>query len=124
MGIKVKDMPKCIPPKQREKMADDPFYKRCIREHEGTCDGRITWEHALIYQGRKIQDEFAIVPLCEFHHSIGIHHEDGDLQKDYGKWVAISRMTNEEKFIKYDKACPPWNQQLKLLENKYGKYGN
>ena len=108
-----------IPLKQREEMSQDPFYQFCLRVQEGKCSGRITWEHALIYAGKKMQDKFAIVPLCEYHHSIGKHHEDGDLQKDYGQWVAISRMTPED-YLNYPKRN--WKKDLQLLENKYGKY--
>lgn len=106
-----------IPKKLREELSQDEFYKYCIRIHEGTCSGRITWEHSLIYAGKQIQERFAIVPLCEFHHSIGKHHEDGDLQKDFGQWIAINRMTKADK-LKYSKRN--WDKDLELLNRKYG----
>jgi len=107
-----------IPKKLRDEMAQDEYYKFCIRQKEGTCSGRITWEHSLIYAGKQIQEKFAIVPLCEYHHSIGKHHEDGDLQKNYGQWVAMKRMTLADK-LKYSKRN--WNKDLELLNQKYDR---
>ena len=109
-----------IPKKLLNEILSDPFYQKCIRYKDGgDCDGRITFEHSLIYQGQQVQEKFAIVPLCEHHHSIGKHMEDGDLQKDYGQWVALNRAT-EQDFQKYYKS--DWRQRLKLLNQKYGKY--
>ena len=56
-----------IPIKLRNEMASDPYYSRCAR-FGADCSGRITWEHAILYAGRQIQEKFAIIPLCVFHH--------------------------------------------------------
>lgn len=34
------------------------------------CEGRIEWHHAWIYAGKQINEEWAIVPACHFHHSM------------------------------------------------------
>ena len=41
---------------------------RCERWQEGSCMGRLTKEHALTYAGRQIQELWAILTLCWFHH--------------------------------------------------------
>lgn len=105
-----------IPKKLKNELAYDDFYKFCIRRLEGSCSGRITWEHSLIYAGKQIQEKFAIVPLCEYHHSIGKHMEDGDLKKDFGQWIAISRMNEQDK-KKYSKRN--WDKDLNILDKKY-----
>jgi hypothetical protein len=101
-----------IPTVLREKMAMDPFYGRCMRRHEGTCSGRITWEHAFIYAGRQIQEQWAIIPLCEYHH----------LGPGMVKWMnelfALRRATLED-LAKYPRRN--WVQHLQALEYKYSK---
>lgn len=65
-----------IPPVLRAQLAKDPFMKVCVRAYDGNhafttiraCKGRITWEHALTYAGKQVQEAWAILPLCEFHH--------------------------------------------------------
>lgn len=61
-----------MPKKLRDQLAKDPEYKVCARLgsdwREGQCEGRITFEHALTYAGKQIQERFAIIPLCVFHH--------------------------------------------------------
>jgi len=106
-----------IPKKMREEMANDDYYKFCARLNEGNCSGRITFEHALIYAGKQIQEKFAILPICEYHHSIGKHMDDGDLNKSLHHYLAISRMTTQDK-IKYPKR--DWDSDLELLEKKHG----
>ncbi len=78
-----------IPPKLRETMANLPYYKVCARRDD-TCRGRITWEHSLTYGGRQIQEMWAIIPLCEYHH-LG----DG-LNKRINRQIAISRATKDD----------------------------
>ena len=56
-----------IPPKLRRELNEDPYYKTCARADE-SCQGRITFEHAVLYAGRQVQERWAIIPLCEWHH--------------------------------------------------------
>lgn len=74
----------------------------CARAGEG-CAGRITWEHALIYAGRQIDEAWAIVLLCERHHGVNTYQDCGDLQKEKNVWIALNQATNEE-LQKYSKA--------------------
>ena len=83
-----------IPLKQRSEMAFDPYYKVCARQealHDHTCEGRITWEHALIYAGKKVQEPWAIVPLCEWAHSVNSCQDGGGLDKEINVWLALNR---------------------------------
>ena len=76
--------------KNRQRIAEDPFYHRCARAGN-ECRGRITIEHALTYAGKRIDDMFALLPLCEFHH-LG----DG-LDKRWNIEMAMTRATEEDK---------------------------
>lgn len=88
-----------IPKNMREEMANDPFYSTCARNallEDHTCQGRITWEHAMYYAGRKIQAKWAVVPLCEFAHSVNHFQEGGILNKQINRWIALNRATDKE----------------------------
>lgn len=100
-----------IPPKLREALAEDPFYQECALRQVHTCQGRITWEHALEYRGSQLQERFAIVPICEYFHT------GPGLNKKRNRWVALNRMT-EEDFKKYDRAG--FKQQKLYLNKIYG----
>lgn len=87
-----------IPPKLREQLSQDPFYRQCAYRTKRiylasgfplwrNCKGRITWEHALLYAGKQVQETFAIIPLCWYHH-LG----DG-LNKRINIQIALSRAT-------------------------------
>lgn len=83
-----------IPLKQRSEMALDPYYKVCARKHslnDHECVGRITWEHAIIYAGKKVQAVWAIVPLCEWAHSVNSCQDGGGLNKEINVWLALNR---------------------------------
>jgi hypothetical protein len=85
----------------------------CARKGDGYCDGRITWEHAFIYQGRQIDEVWAIIFLCWRHH-LG----DG-LDKEKNEWLAIQKATLLD-FIKYPKKN--WLQLKNYLNKKYGSH--
>lgn len=80
-----------IPKKLRAQLADDPEYKYCARLGEMECSGRVTFEHALLYASRQIQERFAIIPLC-WHHHLG----DG-LDKRWNIRYALRRATDEDR---------------------------
>lgn len=98
-----------IPTKLRALLADDPYMKVCARADE-YCSGRITWEHALYYGGKQIQERWAIIPLCVYHHlGPGLH-------KEINQAIALANATDE------DLAAYPrtdWKQLKKYLHNKY-----
>lgn len=109
-----------IPSKLRQEMAVDPFYLRCARASEGTCDGRITWEHAIIFAGRQLNEKWAIIPLCEYHYGVGKYLDGGDLNKEKNRWIALNRATREE-LNRISKARDYISYRDQLNE-KYGNY--
>ena len=83
-----------IPQKLKDEILADPFYIKCARA--GGCKGRITWEHAIIFQGRQLNEKWAIIPLCEYHHAVGIYQDCGDLNKEENERIALNRATDQE----------------------------
>lgn len=108
------------PQKIKKYWQANPVYK-CDRFDEEDCSGGLTKEHALIYSGKQIQELWAILDICEYHHAINKFLDAGNLDKKKHKWVAISRMTDADK-LKYNRR--DWNKELQLLEKTYGKYEN
>ena len=68
----------------------------CARKATGGCDGRITFEHAIIYAGRQLDEAWAIVKLCERHHGVNQYLDGGDLDKQENIRLALNRATDEE----------------------------
>lgn len=114
-------MGKPIPMAMRREMAEMPFYKLCALRSEHECAGinggpiyRITWEHAMIYAGSKVNEIWAIIPLCEW------SHLGKGLNKEKNQWIALCRATDED-LAKYPKS--DWRQKRGYLVDKYGFYG-
>lgn len=97
-----------IPPKLRLAMSKDPYYSKCCRA-DGNCSGRITWEHAIIYNGKQVNEIWAIIPLCFY------HHLGEGLNKRQNILIALQRATPEE-LAKYRKR--DWNQEAKTQNIK------
>lgn len=81
--------------KLRRQIAEDPFMKRCARASY-ECQGRITWEHAFIYAKKQINEAWAIIPLCWY------HHLGKGMDKRINEQIALSRATQED-LAKYPK---------------------
>tara|TARA_R110000868_G_scaffold276331_1_gene535984 strand:+ start:490 stop:819 length:330 start_codon:yes stop_codon:yes gene_type:complete len=101
----------------REEMHNDQYYESCCRKNT-ECQGRITWEHTLIYGGKQINEKWAIIPLCEYHHAVNKFQDGGDLRKEINVWIALNRASNEE-LRKYSKAVDYIALRTKL-NKKYG----
>lgn len=99
-----------IPLKLRAQIALDPFMAHCI--YPG-CVGKPEWEHSLLYQNKRVQEAWAIVPCCAF------HHRGVGLDKRYNEWVALNRATDAQ-LLKYAKAN--WIQKRNHLNTIYGTY--
>lgn len=110
-----------IPPKLRQELSQDREYQQCARKCDGDCDGRITWEHAIIYAGKQVQARWAIIPLCEYHHAVNKHQDGPGLDKKKNQWIAFNRATDEE-LDQYPKASPHYKQQREYLNTIYGTY--
>lgn len=111
-----------IPRALRKELAADPYYAVCARKglHEHKCGGRITWEHALIYAGRQIQERWAIIPLCSKAHNVGRWQDCGDVDKSLNHWIALSRATDAE-ILSICKA-KDYFLYRDFLNKKYGTY--
>jgi hypothetical protein len=70
-----------IPKPLLKEILDDDYYKKCARHSEDNCKGRVTFEHAWIYASRQIQEKWAIIPLCEYHHNVCNYQDVGSLNK-------------------------------------------
>jgi hypothetical protein len=100
-----------IPTKMREELDKLPRMHCC--ERVGCdCRGRITWEHVWIYQGRQINEIWAIIGLCEY------HHLGPGLDKRKNEWISLNYAT-EEDLKKYPRR--DWEQEKKCLNFKFGK---
>lgn len=93
-----------LPRALRARLGKDPYMRVCarawplpLRSADVQCKGRITWEHALLYAGKQVQEPWAIIPLCEY------HHLGPGLDKQINIRLALRRATPE------DLARYPWN---------------
>jgi hypothetical protein len=68
----------------------------CARMHEGDCRGNLTWEHAIIHAGRQLDEAWAIVILCEYHHAVNNFQDGGNLNKELNVLFALNQATDEE----------------------------
>lgn len=82
-----------IPLALKQKMEKNPFMSKCA--YPG-CFTHPEWEHAFIYAGKQINDEWAIVPVCAF------HHRGRGLDKWFNQWIAINRASFSD-LSKYSK---------------------
>ena len=80
----------------------------CARRDEGTCGGRLTYEHAF---GRKQEEPWQIVILCWQHHLV-------DLKKQLNRHLAYQQATDEQ-LRKYPKSYAGWKQEKDYLEKLY-----
>lgn len=97
-----------------------PFYHMCALRGYGECEGRITWEHAIIFAARQLNLLWAIVPLCERHHGVGRWMDAGTLDKNRNVWVALNRATEEE--LRAVSKAKDWLRERARLNAIYGPY--
>jgi len=102
----------------KDKWAKNPA-KVCMRADEGNCQGRLTKEHAIIFAGKQVQEDWAILDICEFHHGVCNFQDKGDLNKEKHIWLALNRATDDE-LLKISKAIN-YLQLRERLNKIYGK---
>lgn len=115
-----------IPKKMREEMQLDPFYHSCARRdalHDHECERDplnpqkpVEWEHALYFAGSKIQEKFAIVPICYW------AHRGSGMNKQINEWIALNRATTEEMLELSRKGGKDYFIYRSYLNKKYGVY--
>lgn len=105
----------------RETLSNDPEYKVCslsrVKGH--VCGGRITWEHAIYYVGKRLQTRWAIIPLCAKYHSVDQFQDNGLCNKAMNRWAALNRATDEE-LNQYPRAH--FIEERERLNIRFGKY--
>lgn len=111
---------KVINKKVRASMAEDPFYSTCALTgyFDHTCEGRITWEHAIIYASCKVQEPWSIIPLCEKGHAVDHFQDAGTMNKEYNVWVALNRASVEE--LRAVSKAVNYLRWRNILNEKYG----
>lgn len=107
-----------IPPKLKANILADEYYSRCAREMDGGCGGRITWEHAIIFQGRQLNEKWAIIPLCAYHHAVDQFQDGQGLIKEKNVWIALNRATEAE--LKAVSKATDYARLRDRLNMKYG----
>lgn len=108
-----------ISPEVLEKLQSE---KEICALKDENCSGRITYEHCLTYGGKQIDEAWAIVKLCEWHHSVNKYQDGGGLNKEKNVWVALNKATDDE-LLKYSK-CINYLKLKERLNHKYGAYKN
>jgi hypothetical protein len=93
----------------------------CSREREGNCQGRITWEHALIFAGRQIDEAFAILKICAFHHEVNEYQGCGGMNKKLHVYLALKRATKEE--LDAISKAKDYHKLLEQLTKEFEPYG-
>lgn len=101
-------------------LTKDPLMKKCMRKlvlNDHECRGRITFEHALLYAGRQVDEVFAIISLCAWAHSVDQFQDGGGLDKRINEWIAVNRMkkSDERRYPKRD-----WQLMRSRLNGLYG----
>lgn len=111
-----------IPAKLRKELVADPFYKACAREglHGHDCEGRITFEHAIINAGKQVQERWAILPICAKGHEVDRWQDGGDLDKEVHLWIALNRATDDE--LRAVSRAIDYCQKRDRLNGIYGFY--
>lgn len=80
----------------RKVINEDPYYRSCARWRDGGCTHHITMEHTLIYGGSQIDEVWAIIPLCTYHHAVNECQDGTGLDKKKNVWIALNRATDED----------------------------
>lgn len=85
-----------ISQKNKQVIDTDPYYKKCVRRNEGNCQGRITIDHTIIFQGRQLDELWALVPVCAYHHSVDSFQDGGDLDREKHTYYALLKATEDD----------------------------
>ena len=112
---------KPIPEGMREEMHKMPYYHTCARKEAlddhicQPCPVRgklIEWEHAMTYAGTRINEIWAIVPICWY------THRGPGFKKEINEWLALNRITDDEILARFGKT--DWIKKKAYLNKKYG----
>lgn len=105
-----------IPIKVKEELKNDPLFRDgncCLLGKDlYLCVGVIQWHHAVMYGRKRLQESFAIVPLCEAHHQ----RANVPITKDRIDWIVLNRVSlaDMEKYPNIE-----WAQKYQYLKEKF-----
>lgn len=99
-----------IPPKIKSQLADDPTMQYCCIGNL-LCEGKIEWHHVWTYSSNQIQEIWAIVGICKYHHD---RAEIPEIKKLI-QYHSLSKATADD-LKKYPKKN--WMQLKKYLKIK------
>ncbi len=68
----------------------------CCRKDEGNCSGRLTKDHTITWKSKQLQEDWAIVDACEYHHAVGRFQSGGDLNREKHVYIALERATDDQ----------------------------
>lgn len=92
-----------IPTELVKDMEFDPYYRRCVFTGSTL---NLQWHHVFLYQGKSIQEKWAIVPVTkETHDKCTQHKTEYDKEvADKVELISLNRATDEdlEKYSKVD----------------------
>ena len=89
-----------------------------LRDHE--CQGRLTWEHAILHAGKRVNEVWAIIRLCAWAHEVDQFQDAGGMVKNINRWIALGRITDWEQVeAKYPRTS--WRQDIRYLDTLYGR---
>lgn len=108
-----------IPQYLKDQISTDPFYRKCCRASDGCKSSRITIEHSMIYAGKQVSALWALLPLCEYHHSVNAYKDNGDLNKEMNIWIALNRAKDYE--LENISKATNYKEVRNRLNKKYGK---
>lgn len=107
-----------IPPKLLKEILDDPYYQKCARHKDGNCSRKITLEHAIIFAGRQLNEKWAILPMCTYHHAVNEHQDGGELDKNKNIYLALCRASPQE--LKAISKAVDYQAMRERLKKVYG----
>lgn len=113
-----------MPAKLRKTLHNDDFYHSCARAglRGHVCEGRITWNHALIIAGRQVQEWWAIVPECEKSHGVGRFQDLNDHDPELSLWIALNRAPDARLEELTRLGGMDYLHRRDYLNSKYGAY--
>jgi hypothetical protein len=89
--------------------------------HDHVCQGRLTWEHAIIYAGRQVDAAWAIIKICAWAHDVDQFQDGHHLDKDKNEFIALRKLTFD---ILTEYPRNNWMQRLGFLKRKYDNEHN
>ena len=110
-----------IPPALRRKIAERPEMYRCAKANEdcrdeyGNPPRRAEWEHAFDYAGRQINEWWALIGVCWF------HHRGPGMDKRFNQYACLNRVGDED-MARIQRKYPNvrWDALKKSLQKQYG----